>query len=85
MQANRAAWPLPIEFLSINRTQAQWIALREALAQEHIAAKRGQELDAQVQSYLAIARSDTTVASVVSNTVANLPTVQATWDSAMAQ
>ncbi|MDP1793333.1 MAG: hypothetical protein Q8K63_04265, partial [Acidimicrobiales bacterium] len=38
IRANRS-WSLPVEFLTVNRTEAEWVTLRKALANERIAAK----------------------------------------------
>ncbi|HKW11969.1 MAG TPA: hypothetical protein VJO33_16405 [Gemmatimonadaceae bacterium] len=83
MQANHA-WKLPTEFLTVERTETEWISLRDALSNERIAAKYGNEANGACQSLLATARANPTVAAAKANAVANLAMVSTTWNSASA-
>ena len=47
-----APWKQPIEFHTVDRDQVDWVALREALANERIAAKRQETPDPGAQALL---------------------------------
>lgn len=76
-------WDLPIEFLTVDRTEPQWVQLREALANERISAKLGQEPDPEAQSLLQQLRSDPSVATAKANLDANLTVVTVAWEQAI--
>ncbi|MCI0676139.1 MAG: hypothetical protein L0Y42_10245 [Phycisphaerales bacterium] len=77
------SWGLPIEFLTVERTEAQWVALRNALANERISAQSGESPDPDAQTLLTQARSDATVSAATANLGANLAGVTAAWNSAV--
>jgi hypothetical protein len=83
MQANRA-WKMSTEFLTVDRTEAEWLGLRDALSNERIAAKYGNEANAGCQTLLSTARANQTVAAAKASMVANLATVSSAWDVATA-
>jgi hypothetical protein len=83
MQANRA-WKMSTEFLTVDRTEAEWLGLRDALSNERIAAKYGNEANAGCQALLSTARANPTVAAAKASMVANLATVSSAWDVATA-
>lgn len=84
-KANRAAgWTHPVEFLTVTRTEAQWVELRNALANERIALALGEAPSAEAQAILSAARSDGTVSSAIASLQVNLPAVEAAWTSALA-
>ena len=76
-------WSLPTEFLVVDHAEAEWVQLREALANERIAAKLGEEPDPDAQALLATFRSDPLVAVAAANLDTNLPAVEAAWDTAV--
>ncbi len=73
-----------IDLRSVDRSAEAWLALREALAQERIAVKRGQEVPAGAASLLATARADVGASAAASNLTTNLAGVQSAWDTAIA-
>ncbi|MEW6743198.1 MAG: hypothetical protein AB1486_10615 [Planctomycetota bacterium] len=81
---NGAAWELPLEFLVIDRSQAEWLRLRAALSNQHIAPKQGEDPDAADQSYLSDCRSDDAVAAAITRLDRNLAGVRAVWEDAVA-
>lgn len=83
IHANRERGLAP-EFLTINRTEAEWLALRNALSNERIAARNGDEPNAGCQSLLSAARSNATVAAAKSAHDANLAAIISAWNSATA-
>ena len=85
IRANRAvdhSRDFPIEFLVIERTEAQWVALRDALANEKLAIKYPDLLSEAAQSSLATWRSEPSVAAARTSFVANLTAVTASWNTA---
>lgn len=82
LRAN-AAWDLPIEYLVVERTEAQWVALRDCLANERTAAKVGEDPDPAAQAALAQVRSNPLVAAAKMNRDATLAVLTAAWEDAM--
>ncbi len=76
-------WDLPIEFLTVDRAEAQWVQLREALANERISANLGEEPDPEAQALLQQLRSDPSVATAKANLDANLTVVTVAWEQAI--
>jgi hypothetical protein len=67
-----------------DRTEAQWVALRDALAHERIQTKRGLEVDGDVASLLSAARGVAAVSSAQASLTTNLSAVRAAWTAAVA-
>ena len=88
IRANRAvdhSKDFPIEFLVASRTEAQWVALRDALSNEKQAIKYPDTLSEAAQSLLATARSDGSVAAARTSLASNLAAVTASWNTASGQ
>lgn len=81
LRAN-SSWNLPREFLVVNRDQAEWVRLRDALANERISRKLGDEADAAAQAQLANWRAAPTVAAARTALDANLPQIRTNWNTA---
>ena len=75
---------LSVQYLTVTRTDAEWLALRNALSNEVISARHGDEANATCQSLLSTVRANQTVAAAKSAHDANLATVTSAWDSATA-
>ena len=84
MQAIRAnaAWGLDTYFLVVDRTEPGWVALRDALDEQRIAAKYDEAVSAESQAVLSAALADQAVAAAKTNLESGLAAVQAAWDSA---
>jgi hypothetical protein len=80
IRANRS-WNLPLEFLVVNREQSEWVALRDALANERIAGKLGEEPDAAAQTQLATWRANGSVAAARTALDTNLASVTTAWNN----
>lgn len=78
-------WSLPTEFLVVDRSEAQWVLLRDCLANERIAAQLGEDTDPEAQQILAEARSHPLVAAAKANLDANLAVVTTVWEQAITQ
>jgi hypothetical protein len=84
IRANRAAgWTHPVEFLTVTRTEPQWIELRDALAAERIAQASGGTPSAEIQSLLSAARADLTVSSAIASLQVSLAAAESAWTSAL--
>jgi hypothetical protein len=84
IRANRH-WDLPVEFLVVDRTEAQWVRLRNCLANERVADKWGEDPDPDAQAALAQLRSNPLVAAARANVDANLDVVNNAWQQAIGQ
>jgi len=81
IKANRH-WELPVEFLVVDRTEPEWVAVRNSLANERISAKNGDEMNPACQSSLASWRANAAVSAARVNSDTNLAAVRSAWDSA---
>ena len=84
LRANRD-WDASIEFQTVNRTEAQWVQLRDALANERISASHNEPANPDAQTLLVQLRSDPTVSAAISNLSVNLPSVNSAWEQATVQ
>ncbi|MGK2922184.1 MAG: hypothetical protein ACSLE4_05265 [Methyloceanibacter sp.] len=85
IRANRAvdhSKDFPMEFLVVQRPETEWVALRDALANERQAVKYPDLLDQTAQSMLATWRADQGVSSARSSLDSNLTTVTTAWNTA---
>ena len=76
-------WQLPTEFLLVDRSEVQWVALRDALANEKIAPRYGDEVGPQHASVLASARAQADVALAKSRLDSNLAATQSAMHAAL--
>jgi len=76
--------PAPIEFLVMARSDADWLRLRESLANERISAKENETPDPADQAFLAVERARSGVSEARNNLDANLAIIQAAWSQAIA-
>ncbi|MCC7011089.1 MAG: hypothetical protein IT454_00890 [Planctomycetes bacterium] len=81
IRSNRS-WKLPTEFLVTSRTEAEWIALRDALSNERAAAKNGETPNATCQALLGTERAVAAVASAKASLDTNLASVTSAWNAA---
>ena len=82
IRANKG-WELPTEYLVVNRTETEWVALRDALANERIAAELPGTLSQTCQALLATVRADPAVAAARTNIQANIQTLTNSWNTAV--
>lgn len=81
IRANRHR-SLPIEYLLVDRGEAQWTSLRDALANEKIAPRYGESVSPQQASILASARSHPDVAAARTRLLTHLGEVEAAMHAA---
>ena len=58
LRLNRADWHLPLQYMTGDRTEADWVALRGALAEERIHTRLGEEIAAEITQLLAAVRAE---------------------------
>ena len=78
-------WDRPTEFLVLSHTDADWVELRECLANERIAADQDEDPDPDAQTTLSDYRNAAPVAAAKANLDANLAVIAAAWDQAIGQ
>lgn len=84
IRSNRTHTDIPVEFRTVERSKADWLQLREDLANERISAKRGEEPYAAGQARLATCRADQTVAAAKTAVNTNLASITTSVHSAIA-
>lgn len=72
---------LPTQFLVLELEDADWLTLRDALADEKAAPKLGLEPNTELQTFLTAKRADEAVAAAKANLDSNLTAIQAAWDA----
>ncbi len=73
-------WDRPTEFLVLSHTDADWVELRDCLANERIAADQGEDPDAGAQTILTGYRDDSAVSTAKANLDANLAVLTSAWE-----
>lgn len=81
-RANKLLWDLPERYLGDNRTDEQWVALRDAIANETIAARLNQEPDPAAHQLVLAAQSTPNSSAAAANLV-HLAEISAAWNVAM--
>lgn len=79
---NMAGHDVPTQYLFSSRTEAEWVRLRNALANQRIALNRGQEPDQWCIALLASCNAEAATAAAVVNLSANLQAVTEAWETA---
>jgi len=81
IRANKS-WELPVEYLVVNRTEQEWVALRDALANERIAVDLPETLSESAVSLLATVRADSAVSTARTNIQSALASITSAWNTA---
>jgi len=81
--ANRTWNSLPVEFLVEERTEAEWVLLRDDLDAERIAADEGTSCPSASATHLAECRADSSVSTAKVNLDSYLAGVQTAWNGAV--
>lgn len=80
-----AHWKLPVQYLTVDRTEAEWVQLRDYLDARRIYTEQGEEVPSSVTSLLATVESATEVATAKANIDSNLAGVQTAWNAAVTE
>lgn len=82
IRANRI-WELATEYLVVNRSQPEWVALGDALAVKRIAEKESQSVPPLSAALLAKEDADPAIAAARTNISTYLAPVQTAWNTAV--
>jgi hypothetical protein len=82
---SQLAWGLPLQYLVKARSEADGVALRDALDNERVSARLGEDPDQAMQALLATVRADPAVAAAKTNLDTKLGAVTAAWEAAAVQ
>lgn len=74
-----AHWGLPAPYLTVERTDEEWLSLRGALVDRRFATQHNTPLDPRVAQILASAEANSTVARALTDSAASLAGVSAAW------
>jgi hypothetical protein len=78
-------WKVPLKYLAANRTDAQWVALREALANDRQASDQGVDPDATCHQRIVDADAVAATTSAGQNLTNHLADVRMAFNNAMVQ
>lgn len=84
------AWELPgqdssLHYAFADRSEQDWVALRDALSAQRIAARYGSQPDQPTADLIAAAASDPAAATAAANLAVSLAEVTAAWSAALEQ
>lgn len=74
---------VPTQYLATNRTDAQWVCLRDSLAHCRVAAARGEDADGGCSSVVSAANAESGTAIAATNLRSNGADVLAAWRAAV--
>lgn len=75
---------VPAKYTVVDRSDAEWVALREALADQRIAARDGREANAEVRQRIATADANSVVAAAGQRLSGDRAAARAAWTQAIA-
>ena len=83
LHATGAQWDLPTQYLAGSHSEADWVNLRDALANDRIATAQHIDPDPDSHQLILSALADPNVAAANSNLANNLVGVQSAWNTAV--
>jgi len=78
-----AHWKLPVQYLTVDRTEADWVKLRDYLDARRIYQEDELEVPAEVTSFLAGVESDGKVSTAKASLDSNIVAIQTAWNTAV--
>lgn len=75
---------VPAKYLVVDRSDAEWVALREALSDQRIATRDGREANAEVRQRIATADANSTVAAAGQRLSGDRVATRTAWTQAIA-
>jgi hypothetical protein len=81
LNANKA-WDLPVQYRAVSRSQADWVNLRDALANQRIAAAWNEDPDPAAAALLQTVNTDPAVNNAANN-LASTQELQTAWNQAV--
>lgn len=82
VRTNHRAWDIPESYLGDARNERAWVDLRDALANDRIAQRSGEDPDPASHTIVVEAQSTPHAAAALAN-LTNLADIQAAWNTAM--
>jgi hypothetical protein len=82
MRSN-GSWSLPVAYLTVERREAEWVQLRDALDARRIFQGWGEGPPDEVTSLLATVESDPTVSKATADLDAGIAAIQSAWNAAV--
>jgi len=79
---SNGSWEVPTQYKAVDRSEADWVTLKRALANERICAKYGDDTDPALMSFLSSTKANGTVSAAKASLDTNLASVKAAWKSA---
>lgn len=76
---------LPVEYRNAERTDAEWLAIRDALASKKTHEQMGFEVPEEATSYLATLSADGNVSTTKTTCETNIASVQSTWNAVFSE
>ena len=76
-------WKLPLEYLTVDRSQEDWVVLRDALANQEWTAEEGVLADPACAAFLGTCKADTQVAQAAASLGSTVAAVQTAWNAAV--
>jgi hypothetical protein len=80
-----SSWKLPVQYLTVNRSEADWVKLRDYLDARRIYQADGEDVPAEITTFLASVESNIAVSKAKADLDAGLPLVQAAWNAAVTE
>ncbi len=81
--ARAERWDLPTQYLVVSRSQANWLKLREALANKRVNAKHGLQASTGAQQTLLTEDANVSVAAAKTSLDAGLSAAATTWNQSV--
>lgn len=85
IRGNRGKWELPLEYLTVDRTEAEWVALREALTNQRVSLARGETPNSTCLELVSSAQNDNRVSTAAVALQSNRDAVTTAWANALGQ
>lgn len=76
---------LPVEYRNAERTDSEWLAIRDALASNKTHTQMGFDVPEETTTYLASLNSDSTVSTTKTTCESNIASVQSTWNAVFSE
>lgn len=79
------SWRFPTQYLVMDRSEADWVALRDALAAKRISENYSETFAQSAQDHLAVVDAEAEIATAKVNLDTYLAAVQTAWNSAVTE
>lgn len=83
MITSHARWLAPIQYKVVERSESDWIMLRDCLAHKRISEEYGDDMHPDAVAFLQQCDADPTVSAAKTSTDLNLDAVTAAWNNAV--